>query len=126
MSNYSQNSNNYFENLIGELTNLKKENITQWFIVITFDNIPYYDKNGNIIKYEKFNKTGLYEKLKIEGLLDNLSIIKLSNGINLKNPNNIKIEDIKGIDKEAEQFKIIYSNFDFELKNFCYKINTKK
>lgn len=52
MSNYSQNSNNYFENMLGETANIRSNNIPYFQIFIIPDKIPYYDKNKNITKYE--------------------------------------------------------------------------
>jgi hypothetical protein len=46
MNNYSQNSNNYFENMLGETTNLKLNNIIVNQIIILFKNCPYYKSGG--------------------------------------------------------------------------------
>lgn len=44
MSNYSQNSNNYFENMLGETANIRSNNIPYFQIFIIFDNLPYFKK----------------------------------------------------------------------------------
>ena len=52
MSNYSQNSNNYFENMLGETANIRCSSIPYFQIIIIPDEMPYYDKKGIIKKIE--------------------------------------------------------------------------
>jgi len=54
MQNYSQNSNNYFENMLGETANIRSNHIPYFQIFIIPDKIPYYDNKGNIKKWESF------------------------------------------------------------------------
>lgn len=54
MQNYSQNSNNYFENMLGETANIRSCNIPYFQIFIIPDQIPYYDKEGKIKNWEEF------------------------------------------------------------------------
>lgn len=55
MQNYSQNSNNYFENMLGETVNIRANNIPYFQILIIPDEIPYYKKDkGEIQKWENF------------------------------------------------------------------------
>ncbi|MDR1697775.1 MAG: hypothetical protein LBR37_02515 [Erysipelotrichaceae bacterium] len=65
MSNYSQNSNNYFENMLGETANLRSNNIPYFQIFIIPDKIPYYDSKKNITKWEEISEHNLkkYKKL---------------------------------------------------------------
>ena len=42
MRNYSQNSNNYFENMLGETANIRMNSIPYFQIFIIFDKVPYY------------------------------------------------------------------------------------
>lgn len=56
MQNYSQNSNNYFENMLGETANIRSQNIPYFQIFIIPDTLPYYDNNGNITKWEQFSQ----------------------------------------------------------------------
>jgi len=53
MNNYSQNSNNYFENMLGETANIRTNNKEYFQILILPDEMPYYNKNGKIKKWEK-------------------------------------------------------------------------
>lgn len=56
MQNYSQNSNNYFENMLGETANIRCANIPYFQIFIIPDKLPYYEKDGTIKKWEEFTK----------------------------------------------------------------------
>lgn len=47
--NYSQNSNNYFENMLGETANIRTGAIPYFQIFILFDKLPHF-KNGGILK----------------------------------------------------------------------------
>lgn len=55
MNNYSQNSNNYFENMLGETANIRCANIPYFQIFIIPEKLPYYNKQGLIQKWEEFN-----------------------------------------------------------------------
>lgn len=57
MSNYSQNSNNYFENMLGETANIRSAKIPHFQIFATPDKIPYFDKDGNIKKMGNDKRT---------------------------------------------------------------------
>jgi hypothetical protein len=53
MQNYSQNSINYFENMLGETANIRSANIPYFQIFVIPDDIPYYEKEGRkISKWE--------------------------------------------------------------------------
>jgi hypothetical protein len=54
MQNYSQNSNNYFENMLGETANIRCANIPYFQIFIIPDKLPYYKKDRTIQKWEQF------------------------------------------------------------------------
>lgn len=59
MSNYSQNSNNYFENMLGETANLRSNKIPYYQVFIIPDKVPYYDKDGNINRWEEITQHNL-------------------------------------------------------------------
>ncbi len=50
MQNYSQNSNNYFENMLGETANIRCANIPYFQIFIIPDKLPYFNNEGKIQK----------------------------------------------------------------------------
>lgn len=56
MQNYSQNSNNYFENMLWETANIRCNNIPYYQIFIVFEKMPYYDKSNSITKWELFSE----------------------------------------------------------------------
>lgn len=48
-SNYKQNANNYFENLMGETANIRRQNIGFAHFLVLRGHTPYYSKNkGNL------------------------------------------------------------------------------
>ncbi|MCF1354844.1 hypothetical protein LH651_01000 [Mycoplasma hominis] len=59
MSNYSQNSNNYFENMLGETANIRSKNIPYFQIFIIPEIIPYYKKTGDISKWENITENNI-------------------------------------------------------------------
>lgn len=58
MQNYSQNSNNYFENMLGETANIRANKCPYFQIFIILDRLPYYKKDTNktIQKWETFTE----------------------------------------------------------------------
>lgn len=73
MTNYSQNKNNYFENLTGELCHLKWANphIKICPINIVPSILPYKDNKGVIKKFEKLGtKMAIYGELVKHDLCD--------------------------------------------------------
>lgn len=64
MQNYSQNSNNYFENMLGETANIRSNRIPYFQIFVIPDQIPYYDNKGTFKKWESFSEHNA-EKYKI-------------------------------------------------------------
>lgn len=53
-SNYKQNANNYFENLMGETANIRRKNIGFAHFLVLRGHTPYYSKNkGNLRGKEK-------------------------------------------------------------------------
>ena len=52
MRNYSQNSNNYFENMLGETANIRSNAIPYFQIFIIFEKVPYYKNGGAFQKYD--------------------------------------------------------------------------
>jgi len=53
MNNYSQNSNNYFENMLGETANIRTNNKEYFQILILPEELPYYNKADKITNWEK-------------------------------------------------------------------------
>ena len=49
-SNYKQNANNYFENLMGETANIRRQNIGFAHFLVLRGHTPYYLKNKNNLR----------------------------------------------------------------------------
>ena len=56
MQNYSQNSNNYFENMLGETANIRCNRHPYFQIFIILDRLPYYTKEKDISRWESFTR----------------------------------------------------------------------
>lgn len=149
MSNYKQNSNNYFESLTGELHNLSPnyyallesiyENSTEvgtiqkkisdlltssyarWVVLITFDEIPYFDKEHNIVRYEHMNESDRYSVLVNNGLLDAYTIIKCSNGKLLCHPSHKKKGSVENFQTNIPDVE----KFQNDLRMFCSLVSRK-
>ena len=65
MRNYSQNSNNYYENMLGETANLRANHIPYFQIFIIFDKVPYYKKGGEFSKYDNFSEHHIEKYIKL-------------------------------------------------------------
>lgn len=63
MRNYSQNSNNYFENMLGETANIRSNNIPYFQIFIIFDKVPYYKNGGEFHRYDIISQHNLEKYL---------------------------------------------------------------
>lgn len=59
MSNYAQNANNYFEGMLGETANLRANGVKYFQIIIIPKHLPYFDREGNIVKPESFSTHNL-------------------------------------------------------------------
>lgn len=56
MQNYSQNSVNYFENMLGETANIRSNGIPYFQIFIIPDKLPYYEDGGKFKNWEVFSQ----------------------------------------------------------------------
>lgn len=65
MQNYSQNSNNYFENMLGETANIRVKRIPYFQVFVILDKLPYYKDGGTIKKWEIFSKHNAEKYLKL-------------------------------------------------------------
>ena len=65
MSNYSQNSNNYFENLLGETANIRISGKPYYQILILRSKSPYFNSDGILSKYELLSEHNLKKYLEL-------------------------------------------------------------
>ncbi|MBR4269177.1 MAG: hypothetical protein IKQ47_05270 [Prevotella sp.] len=119
MQNYSQNSNNYFENMLGETANIRSNMIPYFQIFIILDKLPYYDKSKNIKRWEEFTdhnaeKYTVLSQDHIETFLHtpNKTLIYV-----------IHIPDNESL-KTADEYMDFYRNHQFEIKLSNHKYNT--
>ena len=65
MRNYSQNSNNYFENMLGETANIRANAIPYFQVFIIFEKVPYYSKDGKFKRYDVISDHNLGKYLSL-------------------------------------------------------------
>lgn len=113
MNNYFQNSNNYFENMLGETANIRARNKKYFQIIILPEEMPYFKKDGNIKKWEKITNDNLKKYLM-------LSKDDEDNFEHTPNKTLIFIIKFSKLDKKIiknkEQYKKFYLNNKKELK----------
>ncbi|MEM3786413.1 MAG: hypothetical protein QXZ59_03435 [Nitrososphaeria archaeon] len=65
MSNYYQNANNYFENMLGETANIRSINLKYFQIHIIPYELPYFDNKNKIKRWEKLDCNRLKKYLRL-------------------------------------------------------------
>lgn len=117
MQNYSQNSNNYFENMLGETANIRCNKYPYFQVFIILDRLPYYNKRKVITKWEHF--TGHNVRKYIALSEDNTDLF-------LHTPNKtlvyvVHVPDVEGI-SNLDDYRACYTGLDFqmELANLQY------
>jgi hypothetical protein len=65
MTNYSQNSNNYFENMLGETANIRCAGKAYYHIVILPEKLPYFKSDGDISKIETITPNNIEKYIKL-------------------------------------------------------------
>lgn len=65
MQNYSQNSNNYFENMLGETANIRTTGKPYFQIIILPTKVPYYKDGGELKKIEEIKEHHLSKYMKL-------------------------------------------------------------
>lgn len=61
MNNYSQNSNNYFENLLGETANIRTAGKAYFQILVLPERLPYFNNDKKITKWETITGHNLHK-----------------------------------------------------------------
>lgn len=111
MQNYAQNSNNYFENMLGETANIQCQRIPYFQIFIIPDTLPYYDNKRVIKKWEKLSDHHAQKYLKLSE--DNAEIWLHSPAKTLFYL--VHLPDNAAIQNEA-QYREHYLHTDFEVQ----------
>jgi len=126
-SNYKQNANNYFENLMGETANIRRQNIGFAHFLVLRGHTPYFSKNkGNlrgkemkteIIKEKDLQKyIKLFKDMDFPHKPDLMGICLLDFDVN-KNPTLVNFNDFDF----SNETKQLLKN-DFSLNKFLDKI----
>lgn len=146
-SNYNQNANNYFEQMIGETFNLRGKSIIYIQVLIIRNPIPYRKQDrekGDRIQHMKDYHMAKYRKLLDVSIqqygVPNLFFIKMvniNNGIDSKD--NVDINDVEISEFDIDQLADVtdktkafyekYSHFDKFLKSIkteIYKLSDNK
>lgn len=66
MQNYSQNSNNYFENMLGETANIRSAMCPYFQIFIIPERLPYYEKSGRFAHWETFSENNMHKYIVLD------------------------------------------------------------
>ena len=113
MSNYSQNSNNYFENMLGETANIRANKIPYFQIFVIPEVLPYYKKDGEISNWEKITENNVDKYVKMSD--DQIDAF-------YHTPNKtlftiVDLGDFKGVEpKTNEEYKKYFSENGFSIK----------
>ncbi len=120
-SNYAQNSNNYFENLLGETANIRRVGVGFAHFLVLRGHTPYYDKasgnkRGKLKKIEILSEKHIKKYIKLFKDLDfphKPDVLGISI-IDFDKKNIPSFIDLKEIGFNEETIKIIEDDFSVE------------
>jgi hypothetical protein len=112
MSNYSQNSNNYFENMLGETANIRCAKIPYFQVFIVPDVLPYYKKGGRLEKWEHISEQQIHKYINLSQ--DNIDLFMHTPSKTLIFIINISKNNEYNFSSK-ENFKEYYLNNDFNI-----------
>lgn len=133
-SNYKQNANNYFENLMGETANIRRQNVGFAHFLVLRGHTPYYSKNkGNLRgkeqKTEIINEKDLQKYIKLFKDMDfphkpDLMGICL---LDFDKNNRPKLVNLNDFDFSVETKKLLQDEFSLNkfLDKFTHLVNLK-
>ena len=113
MSNYLQNSNNYFENMLGETANIRTGGFPYFQIFIIPSMLPYYKNGGKISKWEYITSHHVEKYLVLSR--DNFEVL-----LHTPNKTLFYIIDIKGqtpydMAQTHDEYKRYFLENEFEI-----------
>jgi len=128
-SNYKQNANNYFENMLGETANIQANKIPYFQFIVLRYKTPYYDKSGDTKKIETITQKDLQKYINL--VVDNPQAhIPKAIGIILIDINDkITTHSLNEFDKsfiELFNQKLSFKSFIQELKNYKNFLDLKE
>lgn len=133
-SNYQQNANNYFENLMGETANIRRQNIGFAHFLVLRGHTPYYSKNkenlrGKEKRIEVISEKHLQKYIKLFNDMDfphkpDLMGICL---IDFDKDKKAKFIDLDDFDFSKETKKLLKNDFSLNkfLEKFIHLVNLK-
>lgn len=133
-SNYKQNANNYFENLLGETANIRRKNVGFAHFLVLRGHTPYFLKNrgnlrGKLKKIEILNEKNLQKYVKLFQDLDfphkpELLGICVLDFDESENPDFVNFDDF---DFSNQTKKLLKNDFALEifLKKFTHLVKLK-
>ncbi len=110
MQNYSQNSNNYFENMLGETANIRTANCPYFQIFIILDKLPYYKNSGELTKWEEFTDHNMSKYGKLSA--DNIDVFLHTPNKTLIYVVHIEPDAPNNIDKKEEYMSFYNSQIE--------------
>jgi hypothetical protein len=108
-SNYKQNANNYFENLMGETANIRRKNIGFAHFLVLRGHTPYYSKN-------KGNLRGKEKKIEIISEKHLQKYIKLFNDMDFPHKPDLIGICLLDFDKDKKAKFVNLDDFDFTIE----------
>jgi len=108
-SNYKQNANNYFENLMGETANIRRQNIGFAHFLVLRGHTPYYSKN-------KGNLRGKEKKIEIISEKHLQKYIKLFNDMDFPHKPDLMGICLLDFNQNKKAKFVNLNNFDFSAK----------
>ena len=112
MRNYSQNSNNYFENMLGETSNIRSSGKPYFQIIILPSKVPYFKKDGVISHFEVITENNLSKYI-------NLSNDNINEFMHTPNKTLLYLVDMpqlsSNINNIADYIKYYQENNDFSI-----------
>lgn len=112
MSNYSQNSNNYFENMLGETANLQINKIPYYQIFVLPSVVPYFEDGGILKKYEHITNHNVEKYIKLSN--------DKSNGVHIPKKMLFYLVDFPELPKmkcKGELIEFYNNNPDYQVLN---------
>ena len=108
-SNYQQNANNYFENLMGETANIRRQNIGFAHFLVLRGHTPYYSKN-------KGNLRGKEKKIEIISEKHLQKYIKLFNDMDFPHKPDLMGVCLLDFNKNKKAKLVNLDDFDFSIE----------
>jgi len=107
-SNFKQNANNYFENLMGETANIRRQNIGFAHFLALRGHTPYYSKN-------KDNLRGKEKKVEIISEKNLQKYIKLFNDMDFPHKPDLLGICLVDFDQNGKAYLANLTDFDFSM-----------